>query len=369
MKSGALIQRWDAYGPTQSWVDADHSVVGGNMPPGAVSAQVSGVRGDRVQAQVGQGVFAAVLNEPTNGREPAVCFRDASGIPVRRPLPGTYPTTPVTDARDRCPACDSLDWEVYTPFEQWRGGRGSKVDGTNVPNPVVSCRVCGYEETEPTFFGPWTTAKDDPDEDEELRRPRRLAEFRARRWHQDASTLRAADFGIYVLENWPAHMVGSGSRDGRLDHIKVAHFDSPDASPSAGDRPRVEIESTPNSTDYHRDLLTDARDTHELWIRNASQERWIDASTAAITLWSRARERNARAEMLDATRSHIQITIEGTPRPALTLTSPSRRSVTVVEHSDMTITIAAHDLDPATLSLTPLADPIDQLLGSEPDTP
>lgn len=61
-------------------------------------------------------------------------------------LAGGYPSVRVTDTEERCPACDAMDWDQYTPFAEWRGGRGSKVDGTNIPNPVLSCRVCGHEE-------------------------------------------------------------------------------------------------------------------------------------------------------------------------------------------------------------------------------
>jgi hypothetical protein len=85
--------------------------------------------------------------------------------------------------------------------------------------------------------------------------------------------------------------VSLGGSSPRASH---AHYDSPDATRSAGDRPRAEVESTEHSTEYPRDLLNDARETLELWIRNASQERWIDASRAAVTLRSRARQRKVR---------------------------------------------------------------------------
>jgi hypothetical protein len=54
----------------------------------------------------------------------------------------------VDDAEEQCPVCGATDWDEYTPFEEWRGGRGSKVDGTHVASPVVSCRVGGHEERE-----------------------------------------------------------------------------------------------------------------------------------------------------------------------------------------------------------------------------
>ena len=52
----------------------------------------------------------------------------------------------VTDAQERCPACGAIDYDEYWPFEEWRGGTGSKVDGTNVPNPIVSCREAAVHE-------------------------------------------------------------------------------------------------------------------------------------------------------------------------------------------------------------------------------
>jgi hypothetical protein len=53
----------------------------------------------------------------------------------------------------------------------------------------------------------------------------------------------------------------------------------------------------------------------------------------------------------------------------LTLTPPSGRWVAVRRHDDLTITIAAHDLDPMALALEPIPDPAVRLLGPEPPDP
>ena len=126
----------------------ERSLIGGLLPPGAIGAEAVDDRGTRVAAAVGGGAYIAVLEQPDDGREPIVCCRDAAGQPVRRPWAADYPSVRVTNAEEPCPACGAIDYDEYTPFEDWRGGTGSKVDGTNVPSPIVSCRVCGHEERE-----------------------------------------------------------------------------------------------------------------------------------------------------------------------------------------------------------------------------
>jgi hypothetical protein len=48
------------------------------------------------------------------------------------------------------------------------------------------------------------------------------------------------------------------------------------------------------------------------------------------------------------------------------LNLPRNCWVVVARHADLTITVAAHDLEPASLRLEPIADPAAQLLGPEP---
>lgn len=51
---------------------------------------------------------------------------------------GGRPTRRVDDAEEPCPACGVTDWDEYSPFGEWRRGRGSKVEETHVESPVVS---------------------------------------------------------------------------------------------------------------------------------------------------------------------------------------------------------------------------------------
>ncbi len=88
---------------------------------------------------------------------------------------------------------------------------------------------------------------------------------------------------------------------------------------------------------------------------------------AAITLWFRGTDRRRRAAAFAAAQSETKIAIDGTPDPFLMLSTPGGRCVAVRRHLDLTVSIAARDLDPATLTIEPMADPAACLLGPEPD--
>lgn len=149
---GTCLRPEDPYGPESAWLDADRSVVGGLLAPVVASVQVIDDRGTRVNAAIGDGAYAAIVAQPVSGHEPVVCWRDAGGAIVRRPLPAEYPTVHVTDADEPCPACGAVNYDECVPTETWRGGRALP-DGTTTPNPIVVCRVCGHSESEPTFYG------------------------------------------------------------------------------------------------------------------------------------------------------------------------------------------------------------------------
>jgi hypothetical protein len=193
--------------------------------------------------------------------------------------------------------------------------------------------------------------------------------MRKQRWYSDTMTLRAATFPIYTAERWPAVIGGSGSRGDQLTNLTIRHHDTPDADPYAGDRPRLEITTSTDDT-RQGDELTEARSALESWLHNdGTHSRWPNASHAALTLWFRARDREVRAEVLKAIRSDQLITIDGALQPFLTLTTPGGRWVAVRRHDDLTITIAAHDLDPTTITIEPIPDPAAHLLGPEPEDP
>lgn len=346
-------------------MDGGRSVVGGLLPPGAVSVEVVDGRGMRFMASVGNGAYAAVLSQPNDRLEPIVCCRDRAGAPVPRPLPVDYPSVRVTDTAELCPACGAVDYEERVPTEPWRGGRPGP-DGTKIPNPIVICRICGHKEQEGTFYAPSAAAADAEDA---AARQARAAETRLQRWCSDLMTLRATTFPIYAAEDWPAQIGGGGSPGDQQTSVTILHHDTRDVDPCPRVRPRIEV-TTSIERSRRDDELCKARESLEPWLANdGSHSRWPIASHAAITLWLAARRRDVQGGVLAAERSLQLINIDGTPQPFLTLTAPVGRWVAVRHHEDLTITVAAHDLDPSALTIDPIADPAARLLGPQPPDP
>ncbi len=264
---GQRLRGSDHYHPVKTWLHGDRSLVGGLLPPGAVSAEVIDDRGTRVEATTGGGAYVAILAQPNDHHEPVVCCRDAAGAPVRPPLPDDYPSTPVHDAEEPCPACGAVDYDECVPTESWRGGRPGPA-GTTIPNPIVVCRVCGHEEREGSFFAVAATSDDTEDDAaREARIARARAHARTQRWYSNTMTLRAVTFPIYAAERWPAMIGGSGSRGDQLTKLTIRHYDTPDADPYAGDRPRLEI-TTSNDNTHRGGELREARRTLHGWLHN-----------------------------------------------------------------------------------------------------
>ncbi len=370
---GSYLREQDPYRPVKSWVDGDRSVAGGLLPPGAVSAEVVDDLGRRIAATLGGGAFAAVIAQPNDGWEPIVCCRDEAGVPVRRPLPGDYPSALVIDTEEPCPACGAIDYEEFVPFaeEQWRGGRGGP-DGVVIPNPVVACRLCGHEVSEGSFFGASYSEDDEEDEaDRHARIDRARAEERVQRWYANTMLLRGIEFAIYAAEGWPAQIGSSGSQGDTVTEITIRHSpaDGPDPGGSAGFQCALEVST---SIDAHQlaNPLRHARETLEVWAANQQpQMSWEGRSHAAITLWLAAHDRRSRGLVLAAERTDQPIVLDGTAVSFLTLTASTGSWIAVYPHHDLMITIAGHGLDPRTLALEPIANPHAHLVGSRPPDP
>ena len=366
---GQPLRADDAYQPGKTWLADDRSLVGGLLPPGAVSAEVIDDRGVRITAGVGGGAYVAVLEQRNDGREPLVCCRDAAGAPVRRPLASDYPSALVTDADVPCPACGAIDYEERVPTERWRGGRPGP-NGTVIPNPIVVCRRCGQQEPEGTFFAAHTgTAEDDDAAASEARAARARAHARVGRWFSNTMTLRALTFPVYAADGWPAAIGGSASHGDDLSSLTIDHYDTPQADPFAGDRALIEVTTSraqlPQDDERHQ-----AETALWIWLQNRDgddRSAWPEASHAAVTLWLAARDRAARAKALAAARSEQLISIDGKLQPFVTLTAASGDWVAVRRHEDLVITIAASDVGPSAVTIEPLADPAARLLGPEPE--
>ena len=363
---GTYLRDADPFHPGKAWVSQAQCVVGGLLPPGAVSAEVVDDFGERVQAATGNGAYAALLDQPNSGREAVVCCHDSTGRPVRRPWAADYPHRRVDDAEEPCPACGATEWDEYVPFENWRGGQVNEANGTHIASPVVSCRVCGHEEAEGAIM-----RSTSPDDEDEVTRAERVTRDRTKqrvqRWYANELTLRALSFPVYAAEGWPAQIRGSSSHGGELTQLTIAHFTNDDAD--LVDR-EASIEVSTSIDPHDRHELAVARHVLEDWVSTTTDHRHaFELSDAAITLWFSAIDRRRRAAVARAARAETQITVDGSPATFLTLATSDGRWVAARRHKDLMITIAAHDLDPATLSIEPIPNPAATLLGPKPRQP
>jgi hypothetical protein len=364
---GQPLQPCDRYQPIRLGLSDDRMLFGGLLPPGAVSAEAVEATGVRKAAAVGGGTYAVIF-EDGQPSEPALGYRDAAGAFVHRPMPAEYPHHPVCDAEEPCPVCGSVQYDEYFPTEDWRGGHGTKGTNTYVPSPLVVCRVCGHEEQ---AGGIIRFKRDDSADEDEVALAARMARVRAeqakQRWYSDKITLAAVTFPIYAAEGWPARISGSGSRGDDLTHLVIAHAETQPDSMFI-ERPRIEITTSIDS--YQPGELAVARDTFARGIEADSNREPTDGlSDAALTLWSHAARRRRVAGSYEAPVSESEITIDRVREPFVTVGVLNARWVAVRRHQDVTITIAAREIDPASLVIEPIADPTARLLGPEPAEP
>jgi len=333
---------------------------GGLLPPGAVSAEAVQATGERTIAGTGGRTYAVIL-EDGKIDEPALGYRNAAGAFVHRPMPAEYAHEPITDAEVPCPVCGSVQ------YDQWRAGRGRKGTDSFEAHPLVVCRVCGHQEH---VGGIVRFGVASADEDEAARMARIAgvrAEQAVQRWYADQMTLMGVTFPIYAAEGWPAQINGSGLHGDKLTHLTIAHGETlPDLTVVG--RPPIEIRT---SLDPHQQgELAIAREAFASGIEADTNRPLTDGlSDAAATLWFRTARRRRVAGSHQAPISETEITIDGAPAPFLTLGHLNTHWVALRHHDDVMITIAAHQIDPASLVIEPIADPRARLLGPEPDEP
>jgi hypothetical protein len=364
---GQPLQPHDRYQPIRIGLSEERMRFGGLLPPGAVSVEAVEATGVRKAAAVGGGAYAVIFEDGEHS-EPALGYRDAAGAFVHRPMPADYPHQPVTDAEEPCPVCGAIQYEEYFPTEDWRGGRGRKGSDSFVPSPLIVCRVCGHQEQGGGImrFG----QPDDADEDADARDARMArihAEHAVQRWYANKMTLMGVTFPIYAAEGWPARINGQGSHGDDLTHLRIAHAETlPDSM--FVQRPRIEV--TTSIDPYQPGELAVARDAFASVVEaDANGRPTDDLSDAALTLWFRAARRRRVAGSHAAPVSQTEITIDGARAPFLTVGTPNAHWVAVRRHHGVTITIAAREIDPASLIIEPIADPAACLLGPEPDEP
>jgi hypothetical protein len=302
---GQPLQPHDSYQPIRIGLSDNRTLVGGLLPPGAVSVEVVEATGVRKAAAVGGGSYAVIF-EGGEHSEPALGYRDAAGAFVPRPMPAGYPRQPVTDAEEPCPVCGAVQYDEYFPTEEWRAGQRTEGADTFVASPLVVCRVCGHQEQAGAMFR--MGQADNVDENEE-RMARIRAEQAAERWYSDKITLMAVTFPVYAAEGWPAWIKGSGSHGDDLTRLVIAHADTlPDSM--FVERPRIEI--TTSIDPYQPGELAVARDPFASGVEADANRRPADGlSDAALTLWFRAVRRRRVAGSQETPVSKTEITIDG----------------------------------------------------------
>jgi hypothetical protein len=364
---GQPLQPYDTYQPIRIGLSDERMLFGGLLPPGAVSVEAVEATGVRTAAAVGGGTYAVIFEDREHS-EPALGYRDAAGAFVHRPMPAEYQHRQVTDAEEPCPVCGAVQYEEFFPTEDWRGGRGLKGSDSFVPSPLIVCRLCGHQEQAGGIMR--LAQPDDAGEDAAAREPR-MARIRAeqavQRWYATKMTLMGVTFPIYAAEGWPARINGQGSHGDDLTHLTIAHAETlPDSM--FVQRPRIEI--TTSIDPYQRGELAVARDAFASRIEAEANRQPTDGlSDAALTLWFRAARCHRAASSHQAPVSETEITIDGAREPFLTVGTPNAHWVAVRRHHDVTITIAAREIDPTSLIIEPIADPNARLLGPEPDEP
>jgi hypothetical protein len=364
---GQCLQPWDKYQPIRVGLSDERMLFGGLLPPGAVSCEAVEATGVRKAAVVAEGTYAVIFEDGEHG-DPALGYRDEAGAFVHRPMPAEYPSRPVTDAEEPCPVCGAVQYDEYFPTEDWRAGRGTKGTDTYEPSPLVVCRVCGHQEHSGAIsrYG----QAEDTDEDaaaREARLARVRAEQAVQRWYSNKITLMAVTFPIYAAEGWPARINGSGSHGDELTQLTIAHAEMmPD--PVFVLRPRIEVRTSIDP--YQPGELAIARETFASRMEADTNRGPTEGlSDAALTLWFRAARRRRAANAHGAPIGEIEIMIDGAPEPFLTVGSPNAHWVAVRHHHDLTITITAREIDPASLVIEPIADPTARLLGPQPEEP
>lgn len=193
------------------------------------------------------------------------------------------------------------------------------------------------------------------------------AERTVQRWYANKITLMGVTFPIYAAEGWPARINGQGSSGDDLTSLMIAHAETL-RDPVFVQRPRIAV--TTSIEPHVPSELVLARDAFASEIEADSNQQPTDGlSDAALTLWFRAAERRRVASAHETPVSETEIAIDGAREPFVMVGTPNVRWVAARRHHGLTITIAAREIDPASLIIEPIADPAARLLGPQPAEP
>lgn len=334
------------------------------MPPGGVMAEVIDNRGDRHVAKTANGAYATVLDEPTLGQRHPVCCRDRDGMPVVTELPAGCTRTAVPDAQDPCPACGTLTWDEARPSGDSSDSRRTR-SGAGGLSPVVMCRTCGYEESfgvsarlEPTPFpkhGPAGSATAE----------QAVRAHEHERHKREREPLADVRFPIYVADGYPLWLAGrnSGLYEGERFRTGTTAVKVAQATSVERGAPQLNVETAVNgkyplSQRIH--ATAELANQCKLGIRPPQPDR----SEAARVLARHAAFRERIRFAACAEHGERLLWVDGRHEPFTFLRS-GVSWVAARRMQEVTITISANDLDPDSLSLRRLADPVLELFDPQ----
>jgi hypothetical protein len=352
--------RVDDYRPAQVGLDGDRTLLGGLLPSGAISAEAVDDRGHHVQAVVGNGAWAVVLEQPMRGPMAAVCRRDAQGQPVASALPANWTRRAVTDTNEPCPACRAVAWDEVLPTDDSRGS-GSTPGRRCEPTPIVVCRTCGYEESIGSVIRFESPDAEDPAEVAE-----RIRAWDASQRAEQIDMLAQVSFPIYAVVGWPAKLTGHGGSTqglgGPLTRVKRVTISHRRGAPDAAPQLHVQTAIVEHRRGSQRTL---AREALQRSLHDSSDKSPPHSDAAfALSISGGDRERRKLAALAEVTERLIQI--DGSPQ-RFTYIETADRWAAVTHANALTITITGHGIAADQLTLMPVADPAVDLFRADKD--
>jgi hypothetical protein len=349
--------RLDDFLPELIGLADDRTLIGGLLPPGAVSAEVVDDAGERHQAVTANGAYVTALDQAASGEPRPVCCRDDQGTPVAPALPASWARAAVLDAEEPCPACGGATWDEVRPTDESRGSRGGP-DGRMEPTPIVVCRSCGYEES----VGSWMTFERRPDADPEAAaRARRAYEQAQRERHR--ALLAEVKFPIYAAEGLSASIAGHGGPStGTGDAHRVTQIRVVQPAKAHGPVPRIIIETALNDRFAGSEQAL-ARRELEGWLVDAMPPPNVERSEAGRAIAWHSVDRERRMLVARALPRERSLLLDDRPE-SFGFLEVGQRWVAVRKLAALTISVSANEIKPDSLGLKPLERPVEELLGN-----
>jgi hypothetical protein len=365
--------RLEGYRPAVEGLARDRTVQGGLLPPGAVAAEVIDETGARHRAAAENGAWVIVLDQAMMMDPSPVHYIDARGETVAPPLPAEWPRTPVPDAEEPCPVCGAVAWDQVRALDESRGmqtrdavmiepprsaiGTAPPVEPEPEawePTPFLVCRVCGHEESGDVWYGPRVEAEEKADP-EELARSTREARAELRRGQREA--LERVEFPIYAIEGWPTRLLGWGGNPRLTVQSVVVDQGTPYGQPG----PRLWVRTEAKDEDWRarsdRELLYEALEE----LLGAEDGAWPQRSDAAMTLWSRGRERERRQRVARADIVPRHLSIDDKPEKVLVAETQGKWAA-IWRGAGLLVVVAADGVGLEAVALKALSDPYESLV-------